>query len=183
MITEGDKWHKSTWANQDKQLNMILSEALDFAEGDDWIFLLADDEFLIFDKSIDDLDHIQMSLFDIVITEEDVNKKFHEREWAISNARIIPFATRAKYFERIIHHRTPVFKGIDKEKIKSSNVGRVKHYGRSISIKDHDEKCDYYVQCSGNATYINKWSKRKGNAIMDIDKNNMFKWSLKFPND
>ena len=100
------------------------------------------------------------------ITEEDKENHYLERKSIGPEYRDILTLFRPnpniKFF-----HRTPVNVG--------DNIviqGYVKHYGKSISVKQWEDTCDYYINHlfepqPGGTTISSKWEKRKGKAIHD----------------
>ena len=138
-------------------------------ENPDWIYYFDADEYADFsdiDFEDESIKVFRFWFFDYYITEEDAEKHYLERESVGPEYRDILTLFRpndnVKFF-----HRTPVNVG--------DNIviqGYVKHYGKSISVKQWEDTCDYYINHlfepqPGGTTISSKWEKRKGKAIHD----------------
>ncbi len=143
----------------------------------EWIFCVDADErfigdireFIYSDKS-KDINAIRIQLFDAYITPDDKESFSHGEK--LLNYR--------KYFgiERrdilMLWRNTAdiVFRGLDaREPTILSNKSTIavnfycQHYGKSISIQQWEDTCDYYINHFPFEPYGKKWLSRKGKAI------------------
>jgi len=130
----------------------------------DWILCIDADEFIEFDFDnfdYDSFDVVKFKLFDFYITPEDFNKPWHKRRWIGPEFRRIPMLIREHpdvYFYDRPMRLMP--------NPRVANEGYVKHYGKAISIKNWEEKCEYYSK-HRLEPYTTKWELRKGRAVHD----------------
>ena len=133
----------------------------------DWIYYFDADEYADFsdiDFEDESIKGYQMRFFDYYITEEDVEKHYLERENIGPEYRDILTLFRPNPNIKFLH-RTPVNVGDD-----IVIQGYVKHYGKSISVQQWEDTCNYYINHlfepqPGGTTISDKWEKRKGKAI------------------
>ena len=136
--------------------------ALDAARRDNpsWVICFDADERL--DGLPDDwwkYDGVKMKLFDFYITEEDVDKDWHERRWIGPEYREILMMYRLKPGMRYQHYD-------QREMVVRTNIlraGYVKHYGKAISVEEWEKTCDYYAEWP--EPYATKWKNRRGKAV------------------
>lgn len=124
----------------------------------EWCIYFDADERIDWDFKDTEHDAVRMKLYDFHITPEDVDKKYSERVWVDPTPReiIMVFRTdRAKYQYR--DQREPTIDG------SVLNEGRVRHYGKAISVDHWEKKCDYYA--TWDEPYKSKWLNRKGKAV------------------
>jgi len=169
VIDDGmDKWSENSWRRQCDHRNAICDKALSQIKDEDFLFLLDIDEYMVFDDScMKDRSCIKLSLYDFVITEDDTDEPFYNREWVSTVKRDIVFGCRKRNWMKVESHRTIKTKGLKSSD--SSICGKVKHYGRARSVERFDNKCDYYSSYTNYRPYVKKWSARKGNAVVTHD--------------
>lgn len=151
--------------------------------GDDWFIYMDADERIDFDFSLfkkdlhNNVDGIVMRLFDFYITEEDKDKHYTERQWLGPEYRDILFMFKNK---NAIGYQIPD----QRECFLTPNSriilsGYVKHYGKSISIQQWEDTCEYYA--TNFPKYADKWNNRRGKAIHDKSDfgRNLIKWNEK----
>lgn len=134
----------------------------------DWFVYLDADERLFYNfvELNDDIDVIYSRLFDFYITDEDKDRKYNGnlpsmRRWCGPEYRDIVAVFRNKPTTRFtrVDSRNPEVTPYD-TKISS---GFIRHYGKSISIKDWERRCDFYIGRAKEYALI--WEKRKGKAV------------------
>jgi len=136
-------------------------------EKPDWVYYFDADEFAFLDGvdlSDSSIGGYRMRLFDFYITEQDKNDHFLSRKYMGPEFRDILTLFRPSIGIKF-PTRLPggVIGGI-------KNAGFIKHYGKSISVENWENKCNYYINHlfenqPGNSTISEKWRKRKGKAI------------------
>jgi len=135
----------------------------------DWVYYFDADEFIDFNKN--DLvgtqyDSFKLKFFDYYITEKDKNKHFLNRNFCGREYREILtlFKPRPNVF---FSHREPTLGGT-----KNGVLGKVKHYGKAVSITEWDKTCDYYsnhlYEVNNGVEISKKWQERKGKAIHSV---------------
>lgn len=178
---EKEKWSTDSWKMQNLQRQKICDELVAYCDPNDWLFLLDCDEFMIFNKKALDTESVVcLNLYDAVITKHDVDDHFLNRQWFEKFCREIVFGVKAKDFRSVVSHRTIHTKS---GRAVGKPVGSVKHFGKARSIEKFNEKCDYYVKHSPLSSYKKKWSSRKGNGLVEINKNIHFNWDESFSNN
>jgi glycosyltransferase involved in cell wall biosynthesis len=108
----------------------------------------------------DAYDGVRMKLFDFYITEEDVDKAWHERRWMGPEYRQILMMYR--------NFRGMRFQYPDQRemRLRSGRIlkdGYVKHYGKAMSVEDWEATCEYYS--TWPEPYATKWKNRRGKAV------------------
>lgn len=164
-IIEGKNWDVNRERAEYQNRQNILQLARKNASPEDWFIYMDADERIEFDfsklsKLDDDISGIKMKLFDFYITEEDVDKKYYEREWMGPEYRKILFLFKNKYVQG---YHIPDQRECSLSGGKIIIDGYVKHYGKSISVKQWEDTCEYYSKWFPKYSY--KWEKRKGKAI------------------
>jgi len=161
-VIEGQSWDSFRAKAEFQNRHAVYLEAAKHLSENDWFVYLDADERIEFDwtKLSNNLDAVRMRLFDFYITEADVHKKYTDRKWIGPEYRQILFAFR--------FGATTGYYGLDQREcsIKSFRIldeGYVRHYGKSISVEQWEETCDYYI--NHFPMYAAKWLARKGNAI------------------
>lgn len=132
----------------------------------DWVYYFDADEFIEFDKVwLNNLNAnaIRLRFFDFYITKSDVNKHFLKRIYCGKEYRDI--ITLFKPLRGAnFPHREPFIPN----KIEIT-LGKVKHYGKAISVEEWEKTCDYYsnylYEVNNGVLISEKWKKRKGKAI------------------
>jgi glycosyltransferase involved in cell wall biosynthesis len=144
----------------------LYVEALKF--NPTWIYVFDSDELATFENVEWDDENVggyNFRLFDFYITEEDKNDKYDVRKWMGPEFRDILMLFRPtkqiNFSGRIPSNVMNISQKIG---------GYVKHYGKSISVEQWEETCDYYINHlfenqPGGITISEKWKRRKGNAI------------------
>jgi len=131
-----------------------------------WVYYFDADEFIEFDKVwLYNLNAnaIRLRFFDFYITNSDVNKHFLKRIYCGKEYRDI-----ITLFKPVgganFPHREPFIP--NKKEI---TLGKVKHYGKAISVEEWEKTCDYYsnylYEVNNGILISEKWKKRKGKAI------------------
>jgi len=151
---------RAEWYNR----NLILQSALRFKP--DWVCYFDGDEWLYdFDREpLADprIVRIDIPLFDVHITPEDVDGDPEDRQWVDPIPRMIGFFFRAdascsfsRPDQRIMNHRVGG----------RATTGRIKHFGKGWSVEQWEKKCSYYAEEFGHPGYIDKWNSRRGKAV------------------
>jgi len=165
--------HRQVEETRHRQL--LLSNARKTIRGIKWFFYFdADERFLgdirreLLDGSLDEFDGIKINLFDAYITEND-SLAYKNGEQLLDFRKF--FGPEYREVLMIWKNNPGVgFYGLDKREptLRSSNlISRFycQHYGKSISIEQWEETCDYYYKNFPFETYGKKWLARKGKAI------------------
>ena len=134
----------------------------------EWFVYLDADErlFYNFEDLNDNIDFVISRLFDFYITEEDKDRAYNGnivamRKWCGPEYRDIVSVFRnlqGTYFTRK-NSRNPDI-ALYNRKI---STGVIRHYGKAISIKDWERRCDYYIARASE--YASVWEARKGKAV------------------
>ena len=133
---------------------------------DDRFVYMDADERLEYDRSsLQDLSHdvlwIKMRLFDFYITEQDKDLSYIHRTYIWPEYRDILFIFR--------NTDTLKYRKNDQREVDLGQEWRViqqwfvKHYGKSISIQQREDTCEYYATTFPK--YAQKRNKRRGKAI------------------
>lgn len=183
LVIEGKYWDSDREKAEFENRQSLLTEAQKFANENDWFVYIDADERIEFDwNSIAGFNEnaaaVRMKLFDFYITPEDIYKKYAERQFIGPEFREIITAFKnsplIRYDQPDQREVTVDTNGI------IINQGFVKHYGKSISVEQWEETCNYYVDHFPK--YAEKWEKRKGKAVhygfSDFG-NKLIKWSEK----
>lgn len=133
----------------------------------DWIYYFDADEFIDFDYNqliSSPYDSYKLRFFDFYITEQDKNEHFLNRKYCGREYREI--LTLFKPQQKVhFSHREPTLEN----GTYSAVIGKVKHYGKAISIDEWERTCDYYAnhlyEVNNGVLISEKWKKRKGKAI------------------
>lgn len=185
----GEKWdlnrERAEYENRQKLLEFARNDS-DILP-DDWFIYMDADERIdfnfigFFNGEFGNIDGIKMRLFDFYITEHDVEKHYSEREFIGPEYRDILFMFKNKNaIGYLIPDQRECF-------LKNNSIiilsGYVKHYGKSISIKQWEDTCDYYAKYFPK--YSQKWENRRGKAIhIESDFGRpLIKWSEKNNNN
>jgi len=167
-IIRGTYWdparEKAEWFNRQQVLMLAQQEA----GPDDWFVYFDADEHIYNFTDYEMFENptikaIACRLYDFYITDSDKDKHYKEREWIGPEYRTIPFFFRnspyLKYYlpdQRIVTME---------EGIQIPIHGDIRHYGKSFSVAQYEETCDYYINWWPK--YADKWKKRKGKAIKE----------------
>jgi len=164
-IIKGNYWNPDREQAEHVNRQMILDMAQENADIDDWfVYFDADERIENFDYSTlfnPDIKAVACKLFDFYITPGDVDKPYSEREYIGPESRTIVFFFRNspdicydKPDQRIVN--LP-------EKGSVAVSGKIKHFGKALSVEQWEKKCDYYIKHWPK--YSEKWKLRKGKAI------------------
>tara|TARA_R100001443_G_scaffold106598_1_gene116053 strand:- start:5044 stop:5757 length:714 start_codon:yes stop_codon:yes gene_type:complete len=178
-VIEGQSWDQFRARAEFQNRHAVYTEASKYLSENDWFVYMDADERIEFNwqKLNNNLDAVRMRLFDFYITEEDVNKKYTERKWIGPEYRSILFAFR--------YGATTGYHGLDQRECSLNSYrildeGSVRHYGKSISVDQWEETCDYYA--NHFPMYAAKWLARKGKAVhtkSDFEKD-LILWEERF---
>jgi len=149
-----------------QQRQALIKEAQ--KDNPDWFVYLDADErlFYNFENLTDEYDVGIARLFDFYITEEDKDRKYtgnivSMRRWCGPEFRdivaVFKNSPRVKFTRR--HSRNPEVTVYDNKLFS----GYIRHYGKAISIKDWERRCDFYSARAPEYTLV--WEKRKGKAV------------------
>lgn len=151
---------------------VVLSSALRFMGNGDWVCYFDGDEHL-YDF---DLDVLKAPLFHRVacpmvesyITAEDEHlSEWHyaQRRWCGDEYEYAPmFYRNSPYLG--FHQRDQRNMTVD-PKLRQEHTcftGKVRHWGKGLSVKKWEEKCHYYAEVFG-PKYAEKWRNRMGKAV------------------
>lgn len=166
-LIRNKEWSKDRLSAEYQDRQKLYLEAKKNLGVNDWfVYLDADERIDLMDSHFlshvkDDNDCIAMKLYDFYITEQDENKHYYQRQYIGQEYRVIPIAYRMGatqgWFKK--NQRECLMK----ENSKIVKEGRVKHYGKAISVEEFEKTCDYYIE--NFPKYADKWKKRKGSAI------------------
>ena len=146
----------------------VLHSARRFLTDDDWIVYFDGDEHLFdFDLGVlqPGVDEVACKSFDSYITPEDAALsafQYHARRW------VCPAWEFSPYFYSC---RNPLDFWMDDQRNiqtppngKRIVHGKVRHWGKGLSVAKWEEKCRYYSDDFG-PKYAAKWEARKGKAV------------------
>ena len=168
-VIVGDFWdpdrEKAEWFNR----QMALIRAQQDSGPDDWfVYFDADEhpynftEYNLFEN--EQINAIAMRLYDIYITPEDKDEKYHKRKWIGPEYRtIVFFFKNSPYLRYHLPDQREVTLGPSAQG--AVIHGDIKHYGKGFSVKQWEETCDYYIRHWPK--YADKWRGRKGKAIKE----------------
>lgn len=170
-VIKGDVWdlNRERAEYQNREAILKLARKKEELNLDDWFIYMDADERIEFNFNnlsniSNECDAIKMRLFDFYITKEDVNKNYVEREWMGPEYRDILFMFKnGNAIGYSIPDQREVFL---KPNTRVKQIGFVKHYGKSISIKQWEDTCEYYSK--NFPKYSKKWELRKGKAIHTV---------------
>ena len=159
-VIDGEFWDPVRFNAERDTRQAALNKAREFDP--EWLFCFDADERFEFpeDTTWTGRNGLKMRLFDAYITPGDAHLPYTERRWFGPEYRDILMAyrnlphlnfTRPDQREMILRDR--VVQG-----------GWVKHYGKSESVEQWEETCDYYATHFPEP-YRSKWAARKGKAI------------------
>lgn len=178
----GDYWdpdrEKAEWVNR----QMILTRAQQDSDPDDWFVYFDADEHLhnfnrfelFYDQKIK---AIACRLYDVMITPEDKDLRYKQRQWVSPEYRTIVFFFKNSPYLR---YQYPDQREVSLEPgIQIPLEGEIKHYGKGFSVQHWEDTCDYYIRHWPK--YADKWRQRKGKAVhedyfSDFG-NKLIKWS------
>lgn len=165
LVIEGENWdvNRERAEHENRQAVFLAARNNENLKPNDWFIYMDADERIDFDFSIlcDDFDAVKLRLFDFYITDEDVNKHYSERKWIGPEFRDILFLFKnSNAVGYSIPDQRECFLTPRSKVIIS---GYVKHYGKSVSIQQWEDTCDYYA--NNFPKYAKKWEARKGKAI------------------
>lgn len=151
----------------------------------EWIFYFdADERFELTKEQIlglpEEIDGVKIRLFDAYITQNDKQPYGNNQE--LYNFRKY-FGPEYRDILMLFRNKDYIsFEGLDsREPVGCKNLSNkfyCQHYGKSISIEQWEETCDYYA-INFPEPYKTKWEERRGKAIHSLsDFNNpLYKWS------
>ena len=123
---------------------------------------------------------VRIQLFDAYLTEKDQHPI--QKQQKLRNSRTY-FGPERRDILMIFRNTPEVrFEGLDarEPKIKGEVVTqfRCQHFGKAISIAQHEATCDYYINHFPWDSYGKKWTSRKGKAIHKRSDFNarLYKW-------
>lgn len=162
-VIEGKIWHYDRTIAEYQTRQVVLERAK--LDKPDWFIYFDADEFIDFEIDFDILkkvDAINMKLFDFYITEEDKDKHFLERQFIGPEYRIIVMMFKNSEYLR---YDSPDQREVHlPPNAKIITEGFVRHYGKAISVKRWEKKCQYYEDYFPEP-YKTKWKNRKGKCI------------------
>lgn len=183
-IIKGDIWdvNRERAEYQNREAVLVLARNEGDLSPDDWFIYMDADERIEFEftdlkTNPHKIDAIKFRLFDFYITEEDINLGYNERKWMGPEYRDILFMFKNK---NAIGYWVP-----DQREVflmpstRVMTAGYVKHYGKSISVQQWEDTCEYYSKTFPK--YAKKWEARKGKAIHTVSDFNrpLIEWSEK----
>ncbi len=140
----------------------------------EWLFCADADERYIGDirsficsEESKNTDGVRISLFDAYITEND---KIPYTGGKLKDFRKFFGIERRDILMLFRSNANPAYEGLDRrEPILHSNriatLFYAQHYGKSISIQQWEETCNYYVNHFPYEPYGKKWEERRGKAV------------------
>jgi len=159
---------------QTAQRKMLLENYRNSKDSGGWFILIEPDERINFNFDMleeydrQNIDMVYFRLFDAYITPEDQKPYEGEKLWNFRKYfgpeyRNIGFLFRknaAFYDVATTNCRQPYVNG------KTTVDGLAQHYGKSLSIKQWEDNCDYYTRSV--PALAEKWSARRGKAIHEV---------------
>lgn len=150
---------------------VVLHSAQRFATAEDWIVYFDADEHLerfnrevLTDKNIC---AIACKSYDAYITPEDAHleaEDYRLRRWVSQEFQYSPYFYRCSLPLRFWK---PDQRNMEVPPDQPRMLhGLVHHWGKAISVKKWDEKCQYYADVFG-PKYADKWAKRYGQAVKE----------------
>jgi len=148
------------------QRQALIQEAK--KDNPDWFVYLDADERLFYNfVGLDNnYDVVVSQLFDFYITEEDKDREYSGNIIALRRLCGPEYREIVSIFKNIPgirftrkHSRNPEVTSYQR----ILRGGCIRHYGKSISIKNWEDRCDYYVKRAPEYKAI--WEKRKGKAV------------------
>lgn len=150
-----------------QQRKAIVEEAK--KDNPDWLLYLDADERLFwnFEELSDDYDFVAGRLFDFYITEEDKDRKYSGnlssmRRYCGPEYRDIIYMMKAS--NQINFDGRNCRNPITLPSWKGLYTGRIKHYGKAMSVKHWEDKCHFYINRSPDR-YKALWQRRLGKAV------------------
>lgn len=139
--------------------NIAYQQALEVKP--DWVVCFDADERIDWDfTGYEAYDAVRMALYDFHITPEDADKNYTEREWVDPHPRYIIMMFKP---EKAEGYSKPDQREVHIPKNNVLDAGKVKHYGKAISVEEWEKTCDYYS--TWPEPYRSKWTARHGKAI------------------
>lgn len=181
-VIEGKYWdpdrEKAEWMNRQR----VLTRAQQDSGPDDWfVYFDADEHLYNFDRFElfynQNIKAISCRLYDIMITPEDKDQNYKQRQWIAPEFRTIIFFFKNSPF---LKYELPDQRIVNLEPgIQIPIHGSIKHFGKGFSVDQWEKTCDYYIKYWPK--YSDKWRQRKGKAIhedyySDFG-NKLIKWS------
>jgi len=156
---------RAEWFNR----RLLLCSALRFLGPEDWICYFDADEHvgmlngdLLQDSTVD---CIVVESYDSYITEEDAQLtewQYHKRRWVGPEWEFSPYFYRTRL---PLDFYKPDQRNIDVPKGANTQMGgKVRHWGKGLSVRKFEEKCRYYAEVFG-PKYAEKWQARMGHAV------------------
>ena len=178
-LMDPDRERAEWWTRQ-----LVLRSVLRFTKEEDWVVYFDGDEILEeFDPAIlnDDCEMVALESYDTYITPEDKDVSewnFSQREWVSREFQLAPYF----YSCRIpLEFYKPDQRNIDLPVgSRYKLAGKVRHWGKGLSVNLWEKKCQYYAQTFG-PKYAEKWLSRVGQAVKEDYKSDyglpLVKWS------
>lgn len=158
---------RAEWFNR----QAVLSSARRFMGPHDWFVYFDGDEHLYqFDvRKLEDPSIYMASClsFDTYITEEDKDLsewQYEQRRWVGAEFEFSPYFYRASLGLSFTmpDQRNLIHGNVDRTE--SIIHGKVRHWGKGLSVKKFNDKCLYYAYIFG-PKYAEKWRERYGQAV------------------
>lgn len=178
----GEFWdpdrEKAEWMNR----QTVLMRAQQEAGPEDWFVYFDADEHIhnftayeLFEQK--HVKAIACRLYDVYITEMDVDENYKKRQWVGPEFRTIIFFFRnSPYLRYSLPDQREVTLPPDGEIPIHADI---KHFSKGFSVKKYEETCDFYQKYWPK--YADKWRQRKGKAIkedmLSDFGNRLVKWS------
>jgi len=153
---------RAEWRNR----QAVLSSALNY--GADWIcYFDADEQLAEFDEALLEGPEkiVSLMLFDTYITKEDehVDKwRYQERRMSAPEFQIMPYFYRTSLPLEFNQPDQRIMFFPNEEIVLA---GKVRHWGKGISVEHFEKKCLYYAQWP---KYAEKWEARRGQAVHTV---------------
>lgn len=167
-IVESTEWDsdRENAEFQNRQAVLDLARQSSDIQDDDWFIYMDADERIdcnwkTFAKNHEKIDAVMMRLFDFYITEKDKDLNYNYRTMIGPEYRDILFMFKCSNslgYSNRDQRECNLVPG-------SRKVigGYVKHYGKSISIQQWEDTCEYYTTTFPK--YSAKWNARRGKAV------------------
>lgn len=177
-VIEANTWDHNRAKAEYQNRQQLLTSGKKYAGVDDWFVYMDADERIEFNfKDMDKYDAVKMKLFDVYITPNDTDINYSERNMIGPEYREIIMAFR--------NNPSLKYHNLDQREVSLSpkaNIlcdGYVKHFGKSISINQWEDTCNYYAKTFPR--YSSKWNLRRGRPIHTTSDfgNSLINWNDK----
>lgn len=161
-IIENPMW-RANRTDEEWRLRQILLDRGRVHTPEWFLYFDADERIELDHIDASDVDGIELRLFDAYITEQDAHLVGTQRCMFGPEYRDILF-----FFKNLpwLSYHVPdqrVVAGVERYTL----GGRVRHYGKAISVAQWEATCDYYIHHFPEP-YRSKWSARRGQAIHTV---------------